>query len=79
MFTNLLRHGSPFAEMIMICLNKHFAHKNINWRQAMWKVTLRSGYWLALTFLITASAVMAMDIDSRRDRVHGKVIVLSTM
>jgi hypothetical protein len=43
----------------------------------MWKVTLRSGYWLALTFLITASAVTAMDIDSRRDRVQGNVIVLS--
>ena len=65
--------------MIMICLNKHFANKNINWRQAMWKVTLRSGYWLALTFLITASAIMAMDIDSRRDRVQGNVIILSYM
>ena len=43
----------------------------------MWKVTLRSGYWLALTFLITASAIVAMDIDSRHDRVQGKVIVLS--
>ncbi len=45
----------------------------------MWKITLRSSYWLALTFLITASAVMAMDIDSRQDRVQGKVIVLSYM
>ena len=45
----------------------------------MWKVTLRSGYWLALTFLITASTVTAMDIDSRRDRVQGHVIVLSAM
>ena len=45
----------------------------------MWKITLRSSYWLALTFLITASAVMAMDIDSRRDHVRGKVIVLSNM
>ena len=45
----------------------------------MWKVTLRSGYWLALTFLITASAIMAMDIEGRRDRVQGNVIVLSTM
>ena len=45
----------------------------------MWKITLRSGYWLALTFLITASAVVAMDIDGRGDRAHGKVIVLSTM
>jgi hypothetical protein len=45
----------------------------------MWKVTLRSGYWLALTFLITASAVTAMDIDSRQDRVHGRVFVLSSM
>ncbi len=43
----------------------------------MWKITLRSSYWLALTFLITASAVMAMDIDSRRDHFQGKVIVLS--
>ncbi len=43
----------------------------------MWKVTLKSSYWLTLTFLITASAVMAMDIDSRGDRAHGKVIVLS--
>ncbi|HSG94237.1 MAG TPA: hypothetical protein VLA28_01865 [Afifellaceae bacterium] len=43
----------------------------------MWKVTLRSGYWLALTFLITASAMMAIDIDNRRDRPHGKAIVLS--
>jgi len=58
---------------------KRLANKNINWRQAMWKVTLRSGYWLALTFLITASAVVAMDIDSRHDRVQGKVIVLSYM
>ena len=45
----------------------------------MWKVTLRSGYWLALTFLITASAVMAMDIDSRQDRIQGNVFILSTM
>ncbi len=45
----------------------------------MWKVTLRSSYWLALTFLITASAVMAMDIDSRREHVRGNVIVLSYM
>ena len=65
--------------MNMISVNKHFANKNINWRQAMWKVTLRSGYWLALTFLITASTVTAMDIDSRRDRVQGHVIVLSAM
>lgn len=65
--------------MNMICLNKHFSNKNINWRQAMWKVTLKSGYWMALTFLITASAVMAMDIDSRQDRAHGKVIILSSM
>ncbi len=43
----------------------------------MWKVTLKSSYWLTLTFLITASAVMAMDIDSRRGHVQGKVIVLS--
>ena len=63
--------------MLIIWLNKHFANNNINWRQTMWKVTLRSGYWLALTFLITASAVTAMDIDSRRDRVQGNVIVLS--
>jgi hypothetical protein len=65
--------------MIIIWLDKHFANKNINWRQAMWKVTLRSGYWLALTFLITASAIVAMDIDSRQDRVQGKVIILSYM
>jgi hypothetical protein len=65
--------------MIMIWLDKHFADKNINWRQAMWKVTLRSGYWLALTFLIVASAMVATDIDSRRDRVQGHVIVLSYM
>jgi len=58
---------------------ERLANKSINWRQAMWKVTLRSGYWLALTFLITASAVVAMDIDSRHDRVQGKVIVLSYM
>ena len=45
----------------------------------MWKVTLKSGYWLALTFLITASAILATDIDSRRDHAHGKVIVLSSM
>ena len=45
----------------------------------MWKITLKSSYWLTLTFLITASAVMAMDIDSRQDRVQGKVIVLSYM
>ena len=43
----------------------------------MWKVTLKSGYWLALTFLITASAVLAMDIDSRSSHVRGNVIVLS--
>jgi hypothetical protein len=65
--------------MIIIWLDKHLANKNINWRQAMWKVTLRSGYWLALTFLITASAIVAMDIDSRQDRVQGKVIILSYM
>ena len=45
----------------------------------MWKITLRSGYWLALTFLLTASAIMAKDIDSRQDRVQGNVIVLSYM
>ena len=65
--------------MLLICVNKHLANKNINWRQAMWKVTLKSGYWLALTFLITASAILATDIDSRRDHAHGKVIVLSSM
>ncbi len=65
--------------MIMICLNEYFDKKNINWRQAMWKATLKSGYWLALTFLITASAIMATDIDSRGDRVQGHVIVLSYM
>ena len=70
---------SLFAEMLKFWSDKPFDVNNINWRQAMWKVTLRSGYWLALTFLITASAVMAMDIDSRRDRVHGNVIVLSHM
>ena len=43
----------------------------------MWKITLKSSYWLTLTFLITASAVMAMDIDSRRGHVQGNVIVLS--
>ena len=67
------------AVQINIWLNKHFVNKNINWRQKMWKVTLRSGYWLALTFLITASAIMATDIDSRRDHVRGNVIVLSYM
>ena len=60
-------------------LIKYLANKDINRRQAMWKVTLRSGYWLALTFLVTASAIMAVDIDSRRDRVQGNVIVLSHM
>ena len=43
----------------------------------MWKVTLKSGYWLTLAFLITASAIVAMDIDSRGGRVGGHVIVLS--
>ncbi len=43
----------------------------------MWKTALKPSFWLALTFLITASAVMAMDIDSRRDHLQGKVIVLS--
>ncbi len=43
----------------------------------MWKYTLKSGYWLALTFLITASTIAATDIDSRRDRVHGNAIVLA--
>jgi len=45
----------------------------------MWRTTLKSGYWLALAFLISASAILAMDIDSRHDRVQGKVIVLSYM
>ncbi|MDH3195934.1 MAG: hypothetical protein OEL78_06445 [Hyphomicrobiales bacterium] len=65
--------------MTIIWLDKHLANKSSNWRQAMWKTTLKSGYWLALAFLITASAIMAMDIDSRHDRVQGKVIILSYM
>ncbi len=59
--------------------NKHIAKNKIKWRQAMWKVTLKSGYWLALTFLLVASAVVATDIESRQGRVQGNVIVLSYM
>ena len=37
----------------------------------MWKITLRTSSWLILAFLITASAVIAMDDYGQRRHGNG--------